>query len=57
MNGSDELSPEQASRLAITALVMDLQAWACTASVDGAVHLADLTRALDIFRDASVPAA
>ena len=57
MNGIDELTPEQASRLAITALVTDLQAWAWTASVDGAVELADLTRALDIFREASVPAA
>ena len=56
MNGSDELTPEQASRLAITALVTDLQSWALTASVDGAVHLDDLTRTLDIFREASVPA-
>jgi hypothetical protein len=57
MNGSDELTPEQASRLAITALVTDLQSWALAASVDGAVDLFDLTRALDIFRQASVPAA
>ena len=47
----------QASRLAITAPVTDLQSWACTASVDGAVDLSDLTLALDIYREASVPAA
>jgi len=57
MNGSDELTPEQASRLAITALVTDLEYWARTVSVDSAVGVNDLTRALDIFREASVPAA
>jgi hypothetical protein len=57
MNVSDELTPEQASRLAITALVTDLQTWAYTVSVDGAVELGDLTRTLDIFREASLPAA
>jgi hypothetical protein len=53
----DELTPEQASRLAITALVTDLEYWARTVSVDGAVGVNDLTRTLDIFREASVPAA
>jgi hypothetical protein len=57
MNAHDELTPEQASRLAITALVTDLQTWASTASIDGAVELSDLTRTLDIFRQASLPAA
>ena len=57
MNGSDELTPEQASRLAITALVTDLESWAYTVSVEGAVELSDLTRTLDMFRQASLPAA
>ena len=57
MNGHDELTPEEASRMAITALVTDLQSWAYTVSVDGAVELSDLTRTLDIFREASLPAA
>jgi hypothetical protein len=53
----DELTPEQASRLAVTALVTDLEYWARTFSVDGAVGVNDLTRALDTFREASIPAA
>lgn len=53
----EELTPEQASRLAVTALVTDLEYWARTVSVDGSVGVNDLTRALDIFREASVPAA
>jgi hypothetical protein len=57
MNGHDALTPELASRLAITALVTDLQSWAYAVSVDGAVELSDLTRTLEIFREASVPAA
>jgi hypothetical protein len=52
-----ELNPEQASRLAVTALVADIAYWAHTTSVDGRVTVDDLTRTLDIVRQASVPQA
>jgi hypothetical protein len=57
-NGVDphhELTPEQASRMAVTAVTSDLQFWSCTASVDGRVGLHDLTRTLDVIRQASTP--
>jgi hypothetical protein len=58
MNEHDEeLTAGQASRLAVTALITDLEYWARTVAVDGAVGVNDLTRALDIVREASVPAA
>ena len=47
------LSPEQASRLAVTAVITDLEYWARTASVDGHLGLNDLVRALDVIRAAS----
>ena len=50
-----ELTPEQASRMAVTAVTADLEFWARTASVDGRVALNDLTRALDVIRLASTP--
>ena len=53
----DELTAEHASRLAVTALVTDLEYWARTVSADGAVGVNDLIRALDMLREASVPAA
>jgi hypothetical protein len=53
----EEITAEQASRLAVTALATDLEYWARTVSVDSRVGLNDLTRALDAVRDASVPTA
>jgi hypothetical protein len=49
------LSPEQASRMAATAVTVDLEYWARTASVDGRVGLNDLIRALDVIHEASTP--
>jgi hypothetical protein len=45
-----ELTPEQASRLAATAVTADLEHWARSASVDGRVGLNDLVRVLDVIR-------
>jgi hypothetical protein len=50
-----ELTAEQASRMTATAVTADLKCWARTASVDGRVGLNDLTRALDVIRQASTP--
>jgi hypothetical protein len=50
-----ELTPEQAGRMSATALASDLEYWARTASVDGRVGLNDLTRVLDVIREASIP--
>jgi hypothetical protein len=50
-----ELTAEQASRMTATAVTADLEYWARTASVDGRVGLNDLTRALDVIRQASTP--
>jgi hypothetical protein len=50
-----ELTPEQASRLAVTALAADIAYWAHATAVDGRVAVDDLTRTLDIVRQASVP--
>jgi hypothetical protein len=50
MDAAHELTPEQASRLAVTALAADLAHWARASSVDGHVAVDDLTRALDAIR-------
>jgi hypothetical protein len=50
-----ELTAEQASYMAVTAVISDLEFWARTASVDGRVGLNDLTRTLDVIRLASTP--
>jgi hypothetical protein len=55
MDTQPDLTPEQASRLAVTAVAADLEYWARTASVDGRVGLNDLTRTLDLIREASAP--
>jgi hypothetical protein len=55
MDAHDELTPEQASRLTVTAVTADLEYWARTASVDGRVGLNDLIRALDVIRQAGTP--
>jgi hypothetical protein len=55
MDDRHDLSPEQAGRIAATAVTADLEYWARTASVDGRVGLNDLIRALDVIRAASTP--
>lgn len=50
MDAAHELTPEQASRLAVTALAADIAYWAHTTSVDGRIAVDDLTRALDNIR-------
>jgi hypothetical protein len=52
MDDHDELTAEQASRMTVTAVTADLEYWARIISVDGRVGLNDLTRALDVIRDA-----
>jgi hypothetical protein len=54
MDAHQELTPEQASRMAVTAVTSDLEFWARTVSVDGRVGLNDLTRTLDMIRAASL---
>jgi hypothetical protein len=53
MDHHEELTPEQASRMSVTAVAADLEYWARSASVDGRVGLNDLTRTLDVIREAS----
>jgi hypothetical protein len=55
MTTHDPLTPEQASRMAVTAVTTDLEYWARGASVDGRVGINDLTRTLDMIREASIP--
>jgi hypothetical protein len=55
MEMHEELTTEQASRLSVTAVAADLEHWARNVSVDGRVGLNDLTRVLDVIREASLP--
>jgi hypothetical protein len=55
MDTQHELTAEQASRMAVTAVTTDLEYWARCASVDGRVGLNELTRTLDVIREASAP--
>jgi hypothetical protein len=55
MDSHHELTPEHASRMTATAVTADLEYWARNASLDGLVGLNDLTRALDVIREASTP--
>jgi len=55
MDTQHELTAEQASRSAVTAVTADLEYWARSASVNGHVGLNDLTRILDVIREASAP--
>jgi hypothetical protein len=55
MDAGDELTPEYASRLAITAATADLEYWARNASVEGFVGLNDLIQILDVIRLATDP--
>jgi hypothetical protein len=55
-DGIDELTVEQASCLAVTAVTADLEYWARTAANgDGRVGLNDLVRILDVIRQDSTP--
>jgi hypothetical protein len=55
MDNHDELNPELASRLAVTAVTADLEYWARAVSVEGRVGLNDLVRTLDVIRRAGLP--
>lgn len=55
-SAKDELTVEQASCLAVTAVTADLEYWARTAANgDGRLGLNDLVRALDVIRLHSTP--
>jgi hypothetical protein len=55
MDTQHELTAEQASRMAVTAVTTDLEFWARCAAVGGRVGLNELTRILDVIREASAP--
>jgi len=55
MDTQHDLTAEQASRMAVTAVTTDVEYWARSASVDGRIGLNELTRMLDVIREASVP--
>jgi hypothetical protein len=56
MDAHDELTVEEASRLAVTAVTADLEYWARTAANgDGRLGLNDLVRVLDVIRLDSTP--
>ena len=55
MNTPEPLSVEEASRLAVTATVTDLEDWAHGAAVRGQVRLHDLIEVLNVLRADSVP--
>ena len=55
MDTQHELTAEQASRMAVTAVTADLEYWTRCVCVDGRVGLNDLTRILDVIREASAP--
>ena len=52
---SHHLSMEEASRLAVTATVADLEDWSHSIAVHGQIELADLLDVLQLLRSASVP--
>jgi hypothetical protein len=55
MDAQHELTADQASRMAVTAVTSDLEYWARCTSIDGRVGLNELTRILDVIREASAP--
>jgi hypothetical protein len=55
MNTPHELGPEDASRLAVTATVADLEYWARRVAVRGKVDLRELVGVLEDLRAASNP--
>jgi hypothetical protein len=50
-----QLTVDEASRLAVTATTADLEEWAHNVATDGQVALADLVEVLDVLRADSVP--
>jgi hypothetical protein len=57
MNGPDttmELTSELASRMAVVAVTADIEFWARTVSVHGLVGVQDLTRTLEVIRNAAM---
>ena len=55
MSSTEQLSPDEASRLAVTAAADDLEHWARSVATDGQIQLADLYDVLDVFRGDSAP--
>jgi hypothetical protein len=55
MNSPQYLSVEEASRLAVTATVTDLEVWAHNVAVKGRVELDELLGVLGVLRSASMP--
>ena len=55
MNTAPQLSVDEASRLAVTATVADLEDWARSAAAQGKVDLVDLIDVLDVLRADCVP--
>lgn len=55
MNSAQQLSGDEASRLAVTATVADLEDWAHGVAVHGQVDLDDLVGFLDALREDSIP--
>ncbi|MDX6359292.1 MAG: hypothetical protein QOH37_2346 [Nocardioidaceae bacterium] len=55
MNSPRHLSVEEASRLAVTATVADLEDWARSVAIQGHVELDELVGVLGVLRSASVP--
>ena len=55
MNTAQHLSVDEASRLAVTATVADLEYWARSVAVDGRLDLDDLLDVLDVLRADSLP--
>jgi hypothetical protein len=52
---AEQLSVDEASRLAVTATVADLEYWAHGVAVDGQIDLEDLVGVLDALRAESLP--
>jgi hypothetical protein len=55
MNPAQQLNGDEASRLAVTATVADLEDWAHGVAVHGQVDLDDLVGFLDALREDSIP--
>jgi hypothetical protein len=55
MNTPQQLSVDEASRLAVTATAADLEYWARSVAAHGQIKLDDLVGVLDALRTASVP--
>ena len=55
MHTCQNLTVDEASRLAATATAADVEDWARNAAVHGQVNLDDLVEILDVLRAASLP--